>query len=182
MVNFNNPHDYPWYDTTKKHNSRNKARLQKAHQDNTPFVYFSDYKATGKWMKGSRTLRKQLSSETRKILRRLRAEIPRGEGTGGHVEDALRTRFLKHGGIYGDRMAFHIYVMRKKKGDLADQFYHAERRSQFSKEAWAKRREGDVFPNRAGWVDDALRKSSIGGTGKEQPIGKRMRARKGKSK
>lgn len=154
MANFNK--DIPWYDVTKKHTSRNTTRLRKAHQDNTPFVYFSDYRETGKWMKESRRLRKQLHSETMKIYRALRAEIPRGEGTGGHVENALRIRFLKHGGMFRDRMAFHIYTMASGSNSLGDQFVHAERRSRFSKDAWAKRKSGAVVSDRTGWVDSAL--------------------------
>lgn len=178
MANFKNPHGYPRYDVTKKNNGYNYARLRKAHQNNTPFIYFSDYKATGEWMRGSPKLRKKLHMETVKIYRRLLSEVPRGEGTGGHVENALKIRFLKHGGIYNDRMAFHIYAMRKKRGDIGDQFYHAERRSQFSKEAWQKRKDGDVLPNRSGWVDSALRKSAIGGSGNKHPIGRRFRGKK----
>lgn len=159
MANFNK--DIPWYDVKYKKSSRNYARLRQAHQKNIPYEYFSDYRETGRWMKNSKQLRKALQSETMRIFRVLKSEIPRGEGTGGHVENALRVRFLKHGGMFRDRMAFHIFAMAKGNNSLGDQFIHAERRSRFSKEAWAARKEGETVSNRAGWVDSALSRVAV---------------------
>lgn len=185
MANFNR--DAPSWDVRYKNNAQNRNRLKRAQTaaGGMGTIYFSDYKETGKWMKNDRKLRKVLGREARSLRNQLKSAVPRGEGTGGHhVEDALKMRYLKHGGVYGDRMAYHVYVIGTGEGGktVGDSFLNAERASQFSKDAWKTRMAGGkVRPNRKGWVEQALNRSSIGVEGtRRKTASARQRWEKGK--
>lgn len=192
MANFRKP---PAWDVKYRNRSDNKKRLRQANDDklNEGFglkgtVYFSDYWETRKYLMSDRKLRRALQSHARQIHRRVESQIPRGEGTGGHhMEDVMKIRYIKRGGTYADRQAYHIYVT--ATGDPSspgDSFLSAERASQFSKEAWNERmgikakirketkngaseatinelKKGlyAVKPNRTGWIEGGLKSSSV---------------------
>lgn len=161
MANFNS--DAPKWDKAFKNSSYNKRRLRNAHGSRKrDLIYFSDYRKTGGWLKNDRQLRKVLSSEARRIRRVLRSVVPTGTPEDGHVRDAIKVKMVKHGGIYRDRMAYHVYVDAQGKGSPGDQFLHAEFQSQFTREAWERRMLGkSTNANRAGWVETALTLTSL---------------------
>lgn len=117
------------------------------------------------------------------ILMQLKAAVPRGEGTGGHIEDALGVRHVKHGGVYRDRMAFHVYVMLEGNNSPGDQFFYANYASQFSRDAWAQRQKGiSTKPNRDSYVDQALDRASIKKARKRRTTASKLRDAQSKRK
>lgn len=170
MANF----DLPRHDWDVYRKARVKGHLEKQAATNHPgTMYFSNYIETGKYLRENKALQKAMFRETQRVHRSILSAIPKKEdGASSKIADQLKIRHLKRGGKDDDRMAYHIYVNVKKRGDAASQFISAQRASQFSKEAWQKRhlidKETGKYqnpagePNRMGWIDKGLNWASGG--------------------
>lgn len=171
MANFKRAPDW---DVKYKH-SRGRARLAAQRKPGgDSVVYMSNYANTLDFLTTSKRLNRELYTGASRLMRTLKGEIGRDEGTGGyHLQDTLKMRRIRKGGRDGDRQAYHIYVINASPdpNSPGNAFIAAEMQSQFTREAWKERMKTDEHgnrigqkrpPNRHGWVGTSLLRVSGG--------------------
>lgn len=157
----------PYWDVKYKRTRGRKRLEDQLKPGGDSMVYMSNYDNTLEFLTKSRALNRELYRGASRLMRTLKGEIGRDEGTGGyHLQDVVQMRRIRYGGKDKDRQAYHIFVVNASPdpNNPGHAFLAAERQSQFSKEAWRERQKTGrkTPPNRSGWVDSSLNRVSRG--------------------
>lgn len=163
----------PWYDVKFRNSGKNRERMTRQAKSKNPNHhyphYFSHWQNTGKWLRGSPNLDRQLRREANGIARDLRIEmLGSSRESDREASEGIIVRKQVPGGLYRDRIVYWVEHRAGKSGD----FSFLEFRSKYSPERysdWSNNRKKPpgqrevISPDRKGWIDTVLdRRSKFG--------------------